>query len=421
MDVDEHLRLLNRWWIDGSVKSELAKEYRRICFTKIFDAFQKYRQAVILTGLRRVGKSTLMYQTIDELIRRGVKPANIMYFTMDLLPLSDEGLSLTDVLNSYQKITGTSWKNDRVYLFIDEVQKLRNWGNAVKIIYDAFPNLRFMISGSASLNLERTAMDALAGRHFLYDVPVLSPVEYYSIKYGINVENPRMLEGEIIAEIEPYIRKPFPELVGVDDFARISEYIRESIISKIIGMDLISEFGKVNLPLLHSLLEIFFSEPGMLLNVDSLSKSLGRRKQDVELHIYMLEYSKLIRIIKNYRPSAVSESRKMRKVYPYDISLALSYYPSLERGKVIESLALSRLEIRRYWREGRFEVDGLLENGTPVEVKSSQTVREEHLSGLERFLEKYGRSDGLLVYSGNEFKSGKVRGVNVNKMLLYGI
>ncbi len=357
MEIDEALRLLNGWWTSGTVKADLVKTYRRPLFTEAYSLFTKYREIIILSGLRRVGKTTIIYQMIDELLKT-VKPTSIVYFTSDY-SLSD----ITAVLNAYQKITNVNWKEEKVYLFLDEVQKLESWSQQVKLLYDAFPNIKFVLSGSASLQLERRAMEDLAGRHYLIDVPVLSLTEYYSLRHDKAISNSKLYEDEMKLELESYIRKPFPELAKVDDERRIYEYIRESVVSKIISQDLPQEFEKVNITLLNSLVEIFFSEPGMILNIDSLSRTLAKRKQEVERHIYMLEFSKLIRIVKNYRPSVLSESRKLRKVYPYDISLALAENPSIEKGKVLEALIVSRLDIKRYWREGAKEVDCLLAMG----------------------------------------------------------
>lgn len=416
MEIEDALRLLNDWWLTGKVKKELAKEYKRDMFAQALRLVEKYRQVIILTGLRRVGKSTIMYQMIDELLKGGTEPQNIVYFTMDY-----GRPDIVTVLDTFQAITGIKWKNEEIYVFLDEIQKQRNWGEQVKMLYDAFPNLHFVLSGSASLQLERMAMDNLAGRHFMLEVPVLSLLEYFSLKHRISAENARLYEGEISPEIDQYTRKPFPELVNVDDQRIINEYLRESVVSRIIGLDLTAEFKDADVNLLNSMVEIFFSEPGMILNVDSLSRTLARRKQEVERHIYMLEFSKLIRIVKNYRPSALSESRKMRRVYPYDVSLALAYKPSLERGKVLETLIISRLNISRYWREGNKEVDGLIGEGRdiiPVEVKSSENM---DVKGLEYFLNKFNLKKGVLVYNGRRVDQGKITAINVKDVLLYGL
>lgn len=417
MEVGEALKLLNGWWVSGKVKTELAKEYRRPIFEEVYSKLNKYKEVIVLTGLRRVGKSTIMYQLIDVLSKK-VNLLNIIYFTFDY-----GSAELVSILNEYQKITGIDWKKDKVYLFLDEIQILSNWGAQVKLLYDSLPNITFVVSGSASLQLEKRAMDSLAGRHFLVDVPVLSLVEYYSLRHGKEIGNLKLYEDNIGMELDAYVKKPFPELAKVDDQKIIYEYIHESVVAKIISQDLLHEFGKVDVPLLNSLVELFFSEPGMILNVDSLSKSLAKRKQEVERHIYMLEFSKLIRIVKNYRPSTLSESRKLRRVYPYDISLALPQNPSIDKGKVLETLLISRLNIKRYWRDGQKEIDALLMDRKkiiPIEIKASDTLKEEYMRTMEYFVNRFKTEKGVLLYNGKTVNTAKIRALNVKQILIYG-
>ncbi|MDG7049020.1 MAG: AAA family ATPase, partial [Nitrososphaerota archaeon] len=130
MDTGEALRLLNEWWLSGRVKKELAKEFRRDIFTEAIRLVGKYRQAVILTGLRRVGKSAIMYQMIDELLKMGIRAQNIVYFTMDY-----ERPDIVTILDTCQMITGVNWKTEGMYVFLDEIQKLRNWGEQIKMLY----------------------------------------------------------------------------------------------------------------------------------------------------------------------------------------------------------------------------------------------------------------------------------------------
>ncbi len=420
MEIKEALQLLNGWWTSNMVSGDLTMDYRRPAFEEAYGLLTGYKEVIILTGLRRIGKTTIMYQIVDALLKK-IKPQNIAYFTFDY-----GSVDITSILYSYREITGVNWKEEKIYLFLDEVQKLNGWSQQVKMIYDAFPNIRFIISGSASLQLEHMAMDDLAGRHYHIDVPVLSINEYYSLRHGKKLkklDNIRLYEDDIGVEMEAYIRKPFPGLAGIDDERRIYEYIRESVTSKIIGQDLIQEFKKVDIPLLNSLVNIFFSEPGMILNIDSLSRALAKRKQEVERHIYMLEFSKLIRVIKNYRPSTLSESRKQRKVYPYDISMSLAENPSIDKGKIVEALIVSRLNIRRYWREGGKEVDCLMGNGKniiPVEVKSSDAFREEYIKNLNYFISKFKQNFGVLIYNGKKMMRGNIIALNIKDVLIFG-
>ena len=96
---------------------DLAKPYVREVFDEIIKSLE-YRQISVLTGLRRVDKSTLMFQTINHLLESGADPRNIVYLSFDE-KISD----LLELLNTYSRITGVNWKRERVYVFFDEIQK----------------------------------------------------------------------------------------------------------------------------------------------------------------------------------------------------------------------------------------------------------------------------------------------------------
>jgi predicted AAA+ superfamily ATPase len=414
MKTEEKLVLLNEWWQSGEVGSDRLKEYRRESFQKV-KGLLPYRQVTILTGLRRVGKTTLMFQLIDELLRE-VEPTKVLYYTFD------EGREeVLSVLNAFQKLTKTDWRRERVFIFFDEIQKLGDWSSKIKLIYDHFPRVKFVLSGSASLMLEREAMEDLAGRYFLEEIPPLSIKEYFELKRGIRIENFELYRGELELEVEDYLKRPFPEIVGWREERRVFEYLRETILSKILKIDLPEVFGRANVPLLERLVELFFSEPGMILNLDSLSRSLGVRKGTLLQHLYFLEFSKLVRVLRNFRISALAESRKLRKVYPYDASLIFPIHPGVERGKILECAVASRIGARNYWRAGTKEVDFILRqpNLRAVEVKSKGELGEEDLRTLRQLA---GRGiEGVVIYPGETKTLGGVRLLNLLDFLYWGI
>ena len=405
MQAKEALVLLNQWWVTNKVDPVLKKEFKRVQYKKLRQLVSEPRGVVIVSGLRRVGKSTLIYQVIDEMLQTE-KPDRVVYFSYDF-SLGE----ITEVLNAYQSLTNVDWKHEKVTVFLDEIQKNAHWSSEIKILYDLFPRLKFVVTGSASLQLEREAAIELAGRFYTLEIPVLSIAEYYSIKTGRPNNNVELIKQDLKNLLDEYMLKPFPELVNVSNRQSISEYIRETVTAKVVALDIAEEFKKVDIQLILALLDYFLSEPGIILNVDKISQNFGKRKVEIDRHIGILEYSKLIRILKNYRPSMLSESRKLRKVYPYDISLSLANFPSIEYGRIIETKALTALGATRYWREGNKEVDCILFNGRemiPVEVKSSKVARDEHLTGLRYFIKKFGVKKGILIYMGDDQRRDQI-------------
>lgn len=101
--VKETLEVLNPWWKEGRVGKELAKPYKRHAFKKIL-ALLNYRQIIVVSGLRRVGKTTLLYQLADVLLKKA-DPKQILYFSFD-----KRIEELIKVLKAYQEVTEEDWK-----------------------------------------------------------------------------------------------------------------------------------------------------------------------------------------------------------------------------------------------------------------------------------------------------------------------
>ncbi len=403
MEIGEALSNLNEWWVSNKVSGELAKPYKRKAFAEASRIFREHRQILMLVGLRRVGKSTLVYQLIEGLLGR-VDPKHIVYFTFDAgTP------DLLKLMAEYGRITGTDWKHGKVYLFLDEVQKLPGWSSQVKLIYDTFPQMKIVISGSASLQLESSAANDLAGRYFAIEMKPLSVVEYYELRYGKKIERPELYRSELQAEIDRYLLRQFPEIVGWQNEGDVKEYIRENVVSKIVRGDLPDTFRSANFRLLEGMIMLFFGRPGMIISADALSSEFGVSKTTLENHLFYLEFSKLIRIVRNFRPNIRMESRKLKKAYPYSISLALPY-SAIPEPQVYETVVASAVDASNYWRMGVKEVDFVLKgNILPIEVKSGNRIDESDLKSIRYFMKKYKVGRGIVVYSGGAEKhEGKI-------------
>lgn len=421
--MDKLLTLLNSWWKDGKVPEDLAKSYLREPFQDVLKLID-YRQAVLLTGLRRVGKSTLMYQTINHLIREGVDPKHLLYFSFDER-ISDP---LT-ILDSYSSLTGVDWRREHVHVFFDEVQKLSGWSSKLKLLYDSSPNLKFFLSGSGGVLLEEGAASDLAGRYLSVRVSSLSLKEFFEMSTGRRVgEDLRLWEDEIRRFLGPYLERPFPEIVKWEDRRRIEEYIGESILEKVVRKDIPQTFKGVNEEALMAMLEIFYREPGIYISLDSLAKSLRMSKKNLLKHLFYMEFSCLTKTIRNFRPSLLASSRKLKRVYPYHWALAEGLHLEAEKGKLLESVVATLLDARYYWREGAKEVDFLLRRGkdvVPLEVKAKEDVGSSEVKNLRYFMRKFGAKKGYVVYSGGEerslrFREGTVKLVPLLKLCLFG-
>ena len=386
------LEELNHWWIEEAVREELAPKTYRDLYTSIENDLSR-RQIQVLTGLRRVGKSTIFYQLINRLVEGGAPPLHIVYCNFDEPELQEKRID--ELLKEYSRLTDVDYKKDRVYLFLDEAQKARNWVADVKLIYDGLRNIKILVSGSASLNILSEAKRSLAGRAIYYELKPLSFGEFLRLK-GVSIDDRRLLLYRDLLEREftKFLVRPFPELIHERDVDFIKSYVRSAVIEPILLKDIPKEFRDVDILLLEKLVNIFLRNPGQYLRLDELAKELKRAKLTLYKAIFYLEFSLLIRRILNYRPSIRAASRKLARIYPYHPCLTLPFDVPEER--FAENLVLFELDARHYWRDGGKEID-FLKDSTPIEVKLKRKIGKEDLRWIRFFLRKYNAKKGYVI------------------------
>jgi len=382
MKLDE----LNHWWAEKSIRREFVPVKRRELFHKIKKDLPR-RQIQVIFGLRRVGKSTIFYQLMEDLIKSGVNPLQIIYCSFDEPELQEKRIE--DILKDYSRLTELDYKRDKIYLFLDEVQKSKNWVADVKLIYDNLRNIKILISGSASLNILSDAKKNLAGRAIYYELKPLNFSEFLELK-GLLIEKSRFLlyRDLLEREFEKFLLRPFPELINEKDTNFVKSYIRSSVIEPIILKDIPKEFREVDIFLLEKLVNIFLSNPGQYLKIDELANELSRAKTTLYKALFYLEFSFLIRRVWNFRPSMRTVSKKLSRVYAYHPCLLLPFDVPEER--FAENLVLFELDTKYYWRELEKEID-FLQNSIPVEVKMKTKIGREDTRWIEYFLKKYGK------------------------------
>ncbi|MDG7018278.1 MAG: ATP-binding protein [Nitrososphaerota archaeon] len=393
------LERLNEWWTSGSVRSALAPRYRRHPFSDASDLLGN-RQAVVMTGLRRVGKSTILYQLIGDLLAR-TDPRNVLYFSFE-----EGGESTKGVLEEYERsvLRKRFEEAGRVYVFLDEVQYSGDWVGAVKRFYDLYPNVKFYLSGSSSLLISNRALQNLAGRFFSVEVRPMTFREFVEAKGALREG------GGPTSRLEPlfsdYLTKGgFPEIVDEADERRVSEYVRNSVLDRVTLRDIPAVFGPKDTVLLGRLLRALVSAPGAMANVNTLAGDLGADRVTISRYLRTLEGSLLLRSLGNFRPSERSESRKLRRYYPATTSMVFSIarrYFDERPGAVLETYVVNALRATRYYRKGGREVDAVLGDGE-VCVESKLSPSEKDGRRFSGAADRLGAKRKILVTGSGGF------------------
>lgn len=310
------LRQYNPWWRTPSAIKEESKPHKRLAYYEALKILthKTIRRFAVLSGMRRVGKTTILYQIIDHLIDRGINPGNILYATFDnpILKL----VNVENVLSIYEgmyPIEGTR------YILFDEVQYTENWELWMKVIYDSRKDIRLIATGSASPILERGAADSGTGRWSVLKIPTMSFYEYCRL-LGLDLP---VLEDELrLSELQGFSSAQlgslmdkftplqnhfnrylmiggFPELVLSDDDVYAQRMLREDVVDKVIKRDVLSLFN-IRSPLLMEKLFLYLCMNSTeIFNATTAAKELENTSiTTVESYIKALEMSNLIYLAK---------------------------------------------------------------------------------------------------------------------------
>ncbi|MCW3141606.1 MAG: ATP-binding protein [Methanophagales archaeon] len=386
----------NPWWETGTIDWDTASMKRRDLFPTLKESLEA-RFIEIIIGLRRVGKTVLMHQLIAYLLNNGIDAKRIFYYSFDI-----ERKDLNKVIKEYEaKILHDKIKEKHIFLFFDEIHKLEDWENKVKVLYDLNPGVKCILSGSASLNLMRRSRESLAGRARFHYLPPLSFKEFIEFR-GEKIperEEFEIYRRKLDLRLGEFMYKGFPETLEMEE-RKAREYVRELIAERIIYRDIPETFRIEDFEILRILADYIFKNPGVILNIDSLSRDLGRHKKTVRNALNYLELSFLIKRVSNLRGSFLSTSRKNRKAYPLHPALSLSK----DEDRNLECLVRSETNAECYWRKQNYEVDFVLKNDKviPVEVKNKERIGEMDLKGLLKFCSLVKLNEGFVVSRGDE-------------------
>ena len=391
------LEEFNHWWIKGKVDSELALPFKRDSYKEIEKYIDK-KFIVAITGLRREGKTTTIYQLIQNLIDKKVNTENILFISFD-----ENIIKIGEVIEIYKEIHKKDFREEKVYIFLDEIQKCGNWENEIKKYYDLYPKLKFIISGSESLFIRKKTKETLAGRIFEFNLSTFTFKEYLKIH---NIES--KYETKIKPFLLKYIEKGgFPETFSFKTDKEFKEYIRSLVVDKIVYKDIPRMFKLDDPEFLSTLLEMIAVNPGMYIDYLSLSKQFNKDRRVIKNYIFYLKESFLINLLGNYRKGSTT-LRKRKRAYPTDNALTYLYKPKIEEdffGKMAETVVINNLKAVSFWKNGN-EVDVVHDN-MPIEVKYQEKIRFEDLKSITEFMKKFKVKKGILITK-NEEKEIKV-------------
>ncbi len=426
------LSQFNPWW-RGEAIPDLPK-WRRAAFRELhtWTTNPPAPRAVLLSGARQIGKTTLMLQAVDSVLRAGTPPSNILYATFDHPVLKLAGIDA--VLDAWRE---REPKADGLeYLFLDEAQFIREWGTWVKLQVDFQKSRRIAFTGSA-MPLVEVGQESGVGRWHTIRLTTLSFYEYLQIK---NLTLPPLPKIKSLCDLfdwpqadfyrvteaaasyvghfhEYLVRGGFPQTAQVESITQAQRLLREDIIDKVLKRDMTALFGvRRVLDLEHTFLYLCMHDGGLLDMVD-LCSNLEVKRPTAQNFIELLESTHLIYRLPPYGYGK-DVLRARFKIYLADAAIAPAV---MLKGKTIledpaalgvatETAVFKHLFARYYAQNVRFtywrgkkdrevdlvaEVDGEI---IPFEVKyRAQHTGARELKGLIELCELKKITRGYVV------------------------
>ena len=306
------LTAYNPWWKTGIVNSVMTRKYKRFAFYEAMKRLmdKDIRRSVVLTGTRRVGKTTIQYQMIEELLSKGISPQKIVFISMDhpMLKLSQ----FQDVLDCYHE---NIYPGQDVYYFFDEIQYAQDWDRWLKFIYDSQPETNVVATGSASPVLIRGSRESGAGRWTVIQVPTMSFYEYCEL---LGIDKPSISENlkvtdllyktqferyQIMLQLSKvqnhfmrYLQVGgFPELALAENDLMAQQIMREDVVDKVLKRDLPALYNVRNATELERIFLYLCNVSSEIVSIEAITKELnGVSRTTVENYIEYLESANLI-------------------------------------------------------------------------------------------------------------------------------
>ena len=436
MDIKSNLIVTNPWWNDEKINEQFLLGRKRKEFNSIIEQLENKRILSII-GPRRVGKSTLIYQTINYLLEeQKVDKKRILLFSGDDPSLFfDENDKLSDILDIYfNEILeeNISKLESKVYIFIDEIHFIKNWQNYLKTYFDRKYNIKFVITGSSSMHLFKDANESLLGRiENIYVLPLtfnqfmnfymtyISKAEDIQIpKFDLdNIDNCiKKLETiyynkDLKLKIQKILKRymivgGYPEYFEIKDIEVWQKELSEDIITRGIYKDILTIYNIRTPEILEKLLYYIAANNSQAFAYSSIASTFGIDTVTIMTYLGYLKQAFLINILENYSNNIAKVIRTNKKISVLDNGIRNSLLKqktvdSEIAGHIVESMVdfdfrlLCQKENYKqfYYRNSdKEEIDLIIDRNIdiiPIEVKYTNQIESSDLKVIKKILDEH--------------------------------
>ncbi|MFH1896355.1 MAG: ATP-binding protein [bacterium] len=366
-------------------------------------------EIVLLTGARQTGKTSLMYLLADFLHKKkGIPESQIVWLDMEKVSDLTRINSLKDFddfLPFLASEFGVNINKKRIFVFVDEIQYIKHASSFFKYLYDKHKGyLKFIATGSSSLDVKARFSDRLTGRVVRFPVNALSFGEFVRFREGKQKDKSALLKEYLLYGGYPKITLTQGHEAKEKLLSEIySLYVRKDV-RDIAGIGDVMGFNK--------LVTILASQIGSLLNETELANASQLSRITARKYLFILENTFVISLVSPFHRNPRTEIVKSPKIYFRDLGLrnaVLDNFSALEKradaGFLAENFAFLQLSGKykkvNFWRsKAKAEADFVVIKGdsfSVVEVKYRHFKRPQIPSGMRAFLKNYPNTSKATV------------------------
>lgn len=377
---------------------------KRFLFTTLM-GYIEHKNALVITGMRQVGKTTLMKQVYDEVSF----PKLWFDFDNPLDMLHFENIDYDAIYNNLLKESGA--KSERLFVFIDEIQNLPEITKIIKYLIDKY-KVKFIVTGSSNYYLKNLFPESLSGRKFLFVLPPLSFREY--LFFNDTAEEAADLpEGNIEKVLREYslleFKKyepgyaeyleygGFPEVVTTSDIKTKKDVLR-NIFASFFEKDIRLLTDIKDIRELRDLILLLVPRTGNMLDITKLSSESGINRVKLYDYLEFLQGLFFIKLIPKFSGSIDRSVAGGKKIYFSDNGI-LNAIGRVNDGQLLENSAANQLSLYGalsfYNKRNTAEIDFILDKKIAFEVKTKAV--EKDLTKLENICGRIGIEKSYLI------------------------
>ncbi|MEK6847545.1 MAG: ATP-binding protein [Nanoarchaeota archaeon] len=375
--------------------------YKRKLYYKIKAKIEE-KEIIVVTGMRRVGKTTLLKMIFDE-----IKSGNKIFLDIEN-PLNQKIFEEEDYDNIWANLKPLGIdKVKKAYIFIDEVQLKPDITKVIKYLYDHY-DVKFFLTGSSSFYLKNLFPESLAGRKVIFELFPLDFEEFlvfkeYEKRFYPELEKKDSEKNKIEYEkmkklYEEYLEfGGFPQVVLADGIEKKKEFLIDvfkSYFEK--DVQILADFREIRA--FRDLLLLLLKRIGSKLEITKLSSEIGVSRETIYSYLSFLEKTYFISLISPYTKSVDREISKTRKIYVCDNGIA-KYIGNCGDGSLLENSVFHNLrkygDIRYYQKRTGAEIDFILDGKIALEIKNKGNSRD-YLK-LKKLAERLGIKECYVI------------------------